>query len=192
MKFFPAANYTPHVSPREIDLIVIHTMESPEAGMTAESCGSFFHNQPKGPSGSSAHYGVDNNSIVKYVHDHDVAWAAPGANLDGLHIEHAGRAAQSAEDWGDEYSTDMLINSARLVARKAKRYHVPIRFLSAAEVKAGHSGITGHVQVTESGVGGLSGTHTDPGPNFPWRRYIRYVKAFANDMTPKRFLPGER
>lgn len=188
MKFLQAANYTP-VPKRDINLIVIHDMEAPEKGETAEACSLFFHG-PNAPL-ASAHYCVDNNSVVQCVRDHDVAWAAPGANHDGLHFEHAGYASQTKRDWADAFSTAMLKRSARIVARKCKRYHIPVRFLSAEEVADGHSGITGHLQITESGIGGAAGSHTDPGKDFPWPRYIRYVKAYKMGHEPADFVAGE-
>ena len=191
MRFVQAANYTP-VAQRDINLIVIHDMEAPEKGTTAEACAQFFHNQPQSPvTGSSAHYAIDNDSVVQCVRDHDVAWAAPGANHDGLHFEHAGYARQNKHEWADGFSTDMLKRSAALVARKCKRHHIPIRFLTADMVKAGDSGITGHLQITKSGIGGAAGTHTDPGENFPWGRYMRYVKAYAAGRAPVSFVHGE-
>ena len=191
MLFIQAANYTP-VAKRDINLLVIHDMEAPEKGTTAEVCAAFFHNQPHSPiTGSSAHYCIDSNSIVQCVRDHDVAWAAPGANHDGLHFEHAGYARQSRHEWADDFSTAMLKRSAALVARKAHRYHIPIRFLTAEDVKNGHSGITGHLQITESGIGGTAGTHTDPGANFPWHRYLRYVRSCAAGHEPADFVGGE-
>ena len=190
MQFLQAANYSP-AAHRDINWIVIHDMEYPEKTTAAEDCAAFFHNQPhSSATGSSAHYCVDNNSVVQCVRDHDVAWAAPGANETGLHFEHAGYASQTKRDWSDDFSTAMLHRSAELVARKCKRYHIPIRFLSAAEVKAGRSGITGHLQITESGIGGPAGTHRDPGENFPWDRYIRYVKAYADGHVPADFVHG--
>jgi N-acetyl-anhydromuramyl-L-alanine amidase AmpD len=192
MQFIPAANFTHHPSARDINLLVIHDMEAPERSTTAEAAAQFFHDQPRSStSGSSAHYCIDNNSIVQCVRDHDIAWAAPGANHDGLHFEHAGYASQTKHDWADHYSTAMLRRSAELVARKARRYHIPIRFLTADEVRAGHAGITGHLQITQSGIGGAAGSHTDPGSNFPWHRYIRYVKAFAAGEVPADFVAGE-
>ena len=107
---------SPHINRTEgraIDLIVIHTMEMDEKGETAENCAQWFRN----PGAEvSAHYCVDANSIVQCVRDQDVAWAAPGANRDGLQIEHAGRAKQTGRDWSDAYSTAMLERSATLVA----------------------------------------------------------------------------
>ena len=90
---------------RTIDLIVIHTMEMDEKGDTAEHCALWFKN----PAAKvSAHYCVDADSIVQCVRDQDVAWHAPGANHDGIGIEHAGRAKQTGRDWSDAYSVAML------------------------------------------------------------------------------------
>lgn len=188
MKHIQAKNFTP-VAYRTINLLVIHDMEMPEKPATAEACAQFFHNQAKGSDGSSAHYCCDNNSVVQCVFDHDVAWAAPGANHDGLHFEHAGYARQTQRDWADEYSTAMLLRSARLVAHKSHEYRVPITFLDKWEVAHGHRGITGHLQITKSGIG--TGSHTDPGEHFPWARYIRYVHEYAAGRIPARFLPNE-
>lgn len=188
MKFLEAANYT-HYPSREITLLVIHDMEAPEKGTTAEACAAFFHNQPHSDNGTSAHYCIDNDSVVQSVRDHDEAWAAPGANYDGLHFEHAGYASQSVRDWADAFSTEMLKRSAHLVARKAKRYHVPLVHLTPVQIKAGHAGVCGHLDITQSGI--APGTHTDPGPNFPWERYMRYVHAYAHGVEPANFIHGE-
>lgn len=190
MKFIKAANFTP-VTHRSIDLLVVHDMEMPEKGTTAEECAMFFHRQAKNNAGSSAHYCIDNNSVVQCVFDHDVAWSAPGANHDGLHFEHAGYARQTHRMWNDEFSTDMLLISAKLVSSKAHQYRIPITFLDKTEIRAGHRGITGHLQITRSGIGGAAGTHTDPGDNFPWIRYLRYVKAYSAGHHPARFMKGE-
>ena len=166
MKFIQARNYTP-VSHREIDLLVIHDMEAPEKPDTAEGVANFFHNQLAGPNGSSAHYCLDNNSVVACVRDHDVAWAAPGANHDGLHFEFTGYASQTDKQWHDRFDQEMFQIGAHLFARKAKRYGIPRNIVDPDELKKGKSGITTHLYITESGIGGPSGTHRDPGEHFP-------------------------
>ena len=118
---------SPHVTrtggKRQIDLIVIHTMEMDEKGETAENCAQWFRN----PGAKvSAHYCVDANSIVQCVRDQDVGWHAPGANHDGIGIEHAGRAKQTGRDWSDPYSKAMLERSATLVAELCKKYKIPV------------------------------------------------------------------
>jgi N-acetyl-anhydromuramyl-L-alanine amidase AmpD len=179
MRFDQAAHYTP-VAKRTIDLLVIHTMESPEKPDTAEAVANWFAGS--GAPEASAHYCIDNNTVVQCVRDHDVAWAAPGANHNGLHFEHAGRAAQSKKDWSDPYSTAMLLRSANLAAQKCKRYGIPVRRLTAAELKAGRRGLCGHIDVTRAF---RKGTHTDPGVDFPWDRYLRYVRAFKAGRKPR-------
>src|SRR6476469_11249703 len=102
--FAQARNY-PHHRSNPIDVIVIQTMESPEKPDTAESVAAWFAGS-SAPQ-ASAHYCIDANSVVECVRDTDVAWHAPGANHNGIGLEHAGRAAQSAADWNDEYSTKL-------------------------------------------------------------------------------------
>ncbi len=165
---------SPHVTRtngRKIDLVVIHTMEMDEKGDTAESCARWFQN----PTAQvSAHYCVDNNSIVQCVRDQDVGWHAPGANHDGIGIEHAGRAAQTGRDWSDAYSTAMLERSAGLVAGLCRAYSIPVTWLSAPELLAGKRGITTHAAVSDAFK---RGTHWDPGKGFPVERYLGLVRA---------------
>lgn len=169
--FIQARNFTKGRT-HHIDLLVIHTMESPEKPDTAEAVAKWFAGSAAPQ--ASAHYCIDNNSIVQCVKDTDVAWHAPGANHNGLGFEHAGRAAQSAADWSDDYSDQMLRLSAVLIAQKCTEYGIPAVFLREADLLAGRRGITGHAQVSKAFK--LS-THTDPGANFPIERYLGYVKS---------------
>jgi hypothetical protein len=177
MQFIQATNYT-HVNSRSIDLAVIHDGETPETITAAEGMGAYFKGQPKSSKGSSAHYGFDNNSGCQYVHDMDVAWAAPGANHDGLQFEHAGKAAQTMRDWNDKYSRDMLYKqSAPFVAAKCKQYGIPVVFLRAPDLVVQKRGITTHWQVTLAFSRGIG--HTDPGKNFPIEEYMDAVRKAA-------------
>ncbi len=178
-RFIQARHYTP-VASREIDLIVVHTMESDEKPDTAEVVANWFAGT-SAPQ-ASAHFCIDANSIVQCVHDHDVAWAAPGANHNGLHFEHAGRASQRLSDWTDAYSTAELLRSAELAAKKATLHGIPIRRLTPSQLRGGKRGFVGHIDVTNAFSGGVG--HTDPGPNFPWPRYLKYVRAFKAGRRP--------
>jgi N-acetyl-anhydromuramyl-L-alanine amidase AmpD len=168
--FVQARNYTRGRS-SPVDVLVIHTMESPEKPDTAESVAHWFAGS-SAPQ-ASAHYCIDSNSIVQCVRDEDVAWHAPGANHNGIGFEHAGRAAQSPADWSDPYSTKMLERSARLVAEKCKHHGIPAVWLTPHDLLAGKRGITGHVQVSQAFK---RSDHHDPGPRFPVERYLRLVK----------------
>lgn len=155
---------------RHVDLIVIHTMEIPERQDTAEGCAQWFRN-PRAR--VSAHYCVDADSIVQCVRDQDVAWHAPGANHDGIGIEHAGTAKQTGRDWADAYSKAMLARSAKLAASLCKKYKIPPVWLYPADLVAGRRGITTHKAVSDAFK---RGSHWDPGQGFPVQEYLAMVR----------------
>jgi N-acetyl-anhydromuramyl-L-alanine amidase AmpD len=187
--FVQARNYTKGRS-NHIDVLVIHTMESPEKPDTAESVANWFAGSTAPQ--ASAHYCIDANSVVQCVRDTDVAWAAPGTNHDGLQFEHAGRAAQTKSDWSDDYSTKMLERSAELVAEKCRKYDIPPVWLRAADLRAGKRGITGHAEVSAAFK---RSNHTDPGTSFPIEKYLTRVKAHlgtaAADFKPELKAPEQ-
>lgn len=159
------------VDHRQIDLVVVHTMEARELPTTAEAVAAFF---AKPSTRASAHVCIDNNSEVRCVPDHDVAWAAPGANHNGLQMELAGFARQTKADWHDPYSTDELQRAAHRAALWCHRHSIPVRYVDAAGLKAGKRGLTEHHQVT---LAFHESTHTDPGDHFPWAEFLVLVKA---------------
>jgi N-acetyl-anhydromuramyl-L-alanine amidase AmpD len=151
-------------------------MESPEKPSTAEDVARWFAG-PTAPQ-ASAHYCIDSNTIVQCVKDEDVAWHAPGANHNGLGFEHAGCAAQTADDWADDYSSACLVLSAELAAQKCEEYRIPVVWLDAADLQAGKRGITGHVQVSDA----FKRTdHRNPGTHFPVDRYLELVRRHLHD-----------
>jgi N-acetyl-anhydromuramyl-L-alanine amidase AmpD len=154
-----------------VRLVVIHDMEAPELDKTAENIGLYFQHPDKP---SSAHIGVDNNSIVQYVKDSRIAFGAPGANHDGIQVELAGYGSQTQTNWLDKYSIAMLALASDAVAQYLLKFSLPPTKLSDQGLLAGAKGIVGHDQVSR--IYHLS-THTDPGPNFPWDRFMLMVKA---------------
>lgn len=168
--FIEARNYTKgRAGP--IDLLVIHAMEAPEKPDTAEAVARWFAGSTAPQ--ASAHYCVDADSIVQCVRDEDVAWHAPGANHNGLGVEHAGYSAQTGVDWDDPYSHAMLWRSARLAADKCREYRIPAVWLSPADLLAGRRGITSHWNVT---LAFKRSDHTDPGPGFPAEHYVTWIQ----------------
>lgn len=163
-------------APRHINHIVVHAMQAPEKGDTAEAVGKFFQRGEEGgqPRKTSAHVGVDSNTAVRYVPDRDVAYAAPGANRDGLHLEFAGYISQTREQWLDAYGLAMLNIGADIAAQWVIEHDVPIKHLTNYELRADQRGFVGHDQV--SSVYQKS-DHTDPGPNFPFDYFLERVTA---------------
>lgn len=170
--FVAAKNFTP-AGRSAVDLVVIHTMEAAEASTTAENVARWAAG-PHAPR-ASWHYAIDDDSVVQCVKEEDVAWAAPSCNHNGIQLEHAGYARQTADQWADAFSTRMLERSAKLTAAICRRWNIPVRFIDAGGLLAGERGITTHYQVT-LGPGRGRTDHTDPGPHFPMARYLELVE----------------
>jgi N-acetyl-anhydromuramyl-L-alanine amidase AmpD len=146
-------------------------MEAPEEPGTAEAVARWFQVTDREV---SAHYCIDDDSVVQCVREEDVAWGAPGANENGIHLEHAGFARQAAADWDDAYSLAVLERSAQLTAELCGRYRIPVVWLRAADLRRRRRGITGHHDVSRAF--GRS-DHTDPGRGFPVEPYLARVRA---------------
>lgn len=166
--FVQARWYTP-ANRTEFGHVVLHTMEFWERDDSAEWCQQFFATSDRQ---GSTHCEVDNNSICRSVLDRDVCWGANGVNRSGLHIEHAGFAAQTTPDWADAYSTSMLALSSELTASWCLKYSIPAVFVDAAGLIAGRRGITTHA---EAEIAFPFGGHTDPGTEFPMTAYVQAV-----------------
>ena len=169
--FLEAAQYTKAAgSNGRVTRIVIHDMEIAEGNTTAESCANMFHTTTRQ---ASAHFCVDNNSIIQCVDLDRRAWHAP-PNSGSIGIEHAGYASQTRSQWLDPYGIAMLTRSAALTAWLCKVLDIPIVKLSAGDLLNGKHGITGHAEVSAAWH---QTDHTDPGTGFPWNWYLSQVQS---------------
>lgn len=160
---------------KPIQLIVLHSMESPETNTIAENIAAGW--QRSDSRVASCHYCVDNDSIVQCVRLEDTAFQCMNANANGIGVEHAGKAFQTRGQWLDTYGLLMLDLSARLVANLCKQFDIPPRmaeFRSATDPTVITTGITLHSVVPKHG------THTDPGPGFPLQWYLLQVQNIFN------------
>lgn len=163
-------NYGP-LRPCPINLVVIHTAESDLA--SGWSVVSWFG---KPEARVSAHYVVSPDTIYQCVPDEYVAWAAPGANRNGIQVEFLGRASWTASAWQAHGwpASDMLVRGARLLAGLCKRYDIPVVLLDADALKgSGAQGITTHAAVSAAFK---RSTHWDPGPGFPIADLLEMVR----------------
>lgn len=172
---------------RPVRLIVLHSAEAPEKGNTAENVARFFQNPGKLKNGRdrkvSAHLCIDNDSIVQCVFDNDVAFAAPGANHDGIQIELAGFAKQTRDEWLDPFGILMLDKAANAAAQYSLKYNIPLKRLSNKELADKQTkGLVSHAQVSE--VFQIS-DHTDPGEGFPWDHFLARAEHFRAERLKK-------
>jgi N-acetyl-anhydromuramyl-L-alanine amidase AmpD len=171
--------FKPVTAQRRVRVIVIHSMEAPEKGETAENVAHFF---AVTQSPASAHLCIDNNSIVQCVMDNDIAFAAPGVNSDGIQLELAGFARQTRAEWLDPYSVLVLENAANAAAQYCLKYGIPVKHLTDQQLEAGEKGLIGHVQATRVYK---KSTHTDPGDGFPWDHFLGRVEHHRTERLKK-------
>jgi N-acetyl-anhydromuramyl-L-alanine amidase AmpD len=164
---------------RAVGVVVIHTMEIAERDGAAELCARWFANSV---SEVSAHYCVDEETTIQCVREGDVAWHARGGNANSIGIELAGYAGQRSLGWDDDYSRAVLERAARLTADVCERYAIPIRRLRAADLIAGRRGVTGHADISAAF---RKSDHWDPGPDFPWGRFLRLALKRGGDVVER-------
>lgn len=165
----------------KILFIVVHDGETLELPRSAEGMQDYFAgaNAPQ----ASAHTAADVDSLVRSVNDWDTAWAAPGANAFGVHLEQAGKASQGTQGWADPYSKKMITEqSARMLADWSVRHGIPLIKRGPSDLLARRGGVVGHIDVTnaEKTVGG----HTDPGKTYPWGLLIGASIEHTQDIKP--------
>lgn len=176
--FIEARHYDKHAKPRRaVDLIVIHTMETPYDINRAETSSTRFASL-KAPM-ASYHYGIDSDSIVQTVEEDRVAWHAPGVNGVSIGIEHAGYARQTPDEWADAFSTSMLTLSARLAARICTRWNIPPTPVDSSGLLIHQRGITTHAAVS---MAFKKSNHTDPGHAFPLGAYCADVVHYKKEL----------
>ncbi|MHB0828020.1 MAG: peptidoglycan recognition protein family protein [Schaalia turicensis] len=156
MTEYPSPNkYVGRLVP--VRLVVLHSTETPTNSAIGVARG--FQN-PARP--ASAHHVVDAYTSLTCVDEGDTAWAAPGANADGIQIEMCGFAYST--DWKSGEGARVVENAASVLAGVCERHNIPLIALSDAGLASGARGIVTHAQVSRVYK---KSDHTDPGPAFP-------------------------
>jgi hypothetical protein len=102
------------------------------------------------------------------------AWTLRGGNRYSDNIEQVGWARWSRAEWLAHPGT--LDHTARWLAERSTARGIPLVKLSPAEVGARKAGVIGHWDYT---LGTGDGSHTDPGPSYPWDVVIDRARAYA-------------
>ncbi len=140
--------YAADRKPPKVSVIVIHTTQGSYSGTI-----SWFQNPA---SQVSAHYTISKGGdVMQMVYEHDIAWHVGSENSYTIGIEHEGYIDDPA------WVTDpMLQASAKLTCYLLKKWGLP----------PDKDHVKGHVELPNQ-------THKDPGPYWPWDKYMGMVKA---------------
>ncbi len=169
-----------------VQLVVIHTTEGSAHAGSAEDGAAY---DARRTDGTSAHYYVDSDSLVQCVRTLNIAHTAMSqGNQRGIHYELCGRAAWSVDVWAGEYATAMLKRAARQAARDARKWGIPIRRATIAQMRSGEKGFCGHDDVR---LAWGQTTHTDPGRYFPWNKFISMVQHEYDNMYAPKPMNGD-
>jgi hypothetical protein len=113
------------------------------------------------------------------------AYHAP-PNAHSLGIEITAEGGDYPKNYSrDEWLSPQVWPAVQRAATRARdlcdRYGLPLVKLTPADLLAGKKGICGHVDVSQAWH---QTNHTDPGPNFPWDRFMAEVQnPQEDDMT---------
>lgn len=178
--FQPPRSYStgrPEGPPR---FVVIHYTAGSEGPTAAED--GVRYDQTRND-GTSTHFFVDRDSIIQCVDTTNRAHTALyHGNLWGIHIEQCG-TAQTRAQWLDAASRATIRNAAKVAAWAMRVHNIPLQRLVGSQVRTGR-GICGHVDCT-TGWPEDGGTHTDPGPQYPWDVLLDDIRTelTGDDMT---------
>lgn len=167
----------------EPTVIFIHTTEGSEGRQSAEDGAAY---DSRRTDGTSTHFFVDQDTTVQCVYTFNEAHATRTHGNDvGIQIEVCGRAGQTEAQWADAASAGAVDQAARVCVSLRKKYgkaRFPLVNLTPVGLRNGMRGFAEHKDATlawpEDG-----GTHTDPGPNFPWSRLFDRIEELETELT---------
>lgn len=145
---------------------------STESDGTAEAIQRYFADLRDPARKASAHVTAGPDGLRQSVLDSYVAWAAPGANHDGMQIEIVGRARWTRTEWLRREPT--LRNAASATAQYALKYRLPLTRISRSGLAANYKGITVHDDVSRVFK---RSSHWDPGGGFPGDLVLAWAQA---------------
>lgn len=136
--------------------------------------------------GVSAHFYVDNNSVIQSLDTRDRAGHAgsTNGNQHAVAVEITGTNDKSRAWWLANVAWDQL---GRVLAQVCRTYNIQVRRANVAEMDS-NPRVRAFYSHNDMRLAWGGTTHTDPGPNFPWDRLFQAVNAHLNsedDMTPE-------
>lgn len=155
--------------------VVLHATE----GGTARSVARYFATPKNDQTVGSANIVVDDQECYRTLDDDIVPWAAPGTNEQGWHVEQCGFTRWTLATWMLHRRT--IRRAAYKAAIRCRDRHIPARWITAAEIRQGVRGVCTHADVTKAFP--KLGAHTDPGPGYPRRYFMRQLRTYLEEVS---------
>ena len=114
-------------------------------------------------------------TIIENTADWFVWAAGPISNARHFHRSFVMRGTETREEWL-KYDLMLRVGAAR-DAQIAIDRNIPVRKISAEQLRSGERGFFGH---HDTALAWRQTDHVDPGPGFPWDVYLGYVKHYQN------------
>lgn len=165
-----------------IKRVVVHGTVSPTQEGGAEAIARYFRVTVTRP--SSAHYVVDPGATRQVVYDHTVAFHAP-PNEGSVGLELCDPVSGPPGRWKDRPHRRMVRRAGRLLGRlhASGVYVGPLVHVRGAALRSnGGVGVCGHVDVRDAWH---QTDHWDPGPDFPWERFLRIARRRSRWLKAK-------
>lgn len=171
-----AAGYTRGRAFREAKTVRWLVVHSAEGGSSEIVLGNYFHGTTRG----SSNCGIGQlGGYATYVGYNDTPWTNPPTSQESDTVELLAFAKWTRAEWLSK--PKMLDTLARWLAWRAAVRGIPIVLLSAADLRAGKSGICDHATV--NAVYHQS-AHWDVGHYFPWDLVIPKARIYAGVTPP--------
>lgn len=157
--------------PSTVPLIAVHTYECPrESGERALRARAEWQ-QTSGTGSYTVLISADGKSLRANDDNYIPCASLPTGDRLGFHVGFFGYAADSRETWLAH--DDQLREAARICAEWCQKYGHEVRRLSIPEVQTKR--VRGFCTHGDISVAFRESDHTDPGKNFPWDVFLRYV-----------------
>jgi hypothetical protein len=108
------------------------------------------------------------------------AWTLRNGNAISENIEQCGWARWTRAEWLAR--PKLLDATARWLADRSKARGIPLVRLTPMQIRTRQPGVLGHGDYTAA-TG--DGTHTDPGPGYPWDVVLAQANAYAKGQQPQ-------
>lgn len=172
-------------------MLLTHSLEAPNTPGIARSLANGWWRNPNNQ--TSVHIATDSVEAVQTFEFPYQVWGCGTGNAYVFQFEHVGYAHWTKKQWSEGTMKDVISRSAKVQAYvwwqegiKSRGYkHYP-EWLKLSEIKAGKSGLLTHndARLVWGGT-----THTDPGPNFPYKALRDEIHKELDRLTGKKFEP---